>query len=646
MEKGTKLFDQSKGTKEIERNPVNLKKVRDFVSRYSEDPEFSFSSAKDEELAAVASSSPASGADEKSSSLGKKARGKATPPGVLNEPEASVGSSSGTVSVFDSPAADHPFPIIDFPSVKQRKDQRLEEATQSEGTRRFTFAPATEVPREDEEAGLPQIQPISFTRESPVDSEPQEHEEPETSAAGVGVAFTLDSNGEFRIIDDNFAEDDPEQITSTAMEDGDPNEAPVEIEAMIVVPSVDETTGDSSEPPPAVTIPDETLSFTSAPTKLTAPRRRTKKKSLRIGKGQEASSPELGDENDVMLLVEEAEASAAVAAPSVSSEENKPKRKRKALHSSVISESESPLTQGEPQALAGPAPKRRRQIRVTQDLTAPLDVPQVETRSYEEVLPSVAPSVADTQGKLGTDAEILTKLDPCLVSFSAPESFEAEQYRVLRYLVERLRGEKEDTCIIAVTSPSAGDGKTTTALNLAGALAQSPEARVLLIDADLRRPAIDERLGRKATNSNGLADMVTQPTLTLQGVLVRYEALNLSVLSAGHAPTSSYEVFKSPRFSSLLMEARRQYDYIIIDTPPLVPVSDCRLIGKLVDGFFIVVGAHKTPRKLVQEALAIVAEEKILGLVLNGGDPPVFGYDKYYGYASNSEGRTSLRRDG
>lgn len=644
MEKGTKLFGQRKGTKEIERNPVNLKKVRDFVSRYAEDDEFSFSSSKDEESVAVASSTPASGADEKSNGLGKKARGKASPTGLVNEPEAPVRSSSGTVSVFDIPLTDRPFPIIDFPSVKQRKDQRTEEATQSEGTRRFNFVPTAEVSHEDEEAGLPQIQPISFAIESPVESEPQEQE---TSAASAGVAFTLDSNGEFRIIDDDFAEDDPEQIKSTATEEESPKEESVEIGAITVVPSVDETAGDSSELSPEVRTLDEAFSLTShAPTKMMAPRRRAKKKSLRIGKGQEASPPELGDVNDVLLLAEEADVSATMSTPSVSSEEHKPKRKRKALQSSVISEGEGPLIQEEPQEFAGSAPKRRRQIRVTQDLTAPLEVPREETRSHEAFLPSAAPSFSESQGELGTDAEILANLDPCLVSFSAPESFEAEQYRVLRYLVERLRGEKGDTCIIAITSPSAGDGKTTTALNLAGALAQSPETRVLLIDADLRRPAVNERLGRKATNSNGLSDMVMQPTLALQGVQVRYEALNLSVLSAGHAPTSSYEVFKSPRFSSLLMEARRQYDYIIIDTPPLVPVSDCRLIGKLVDGFFVVVGAHKTPRKLVQEALAIVAEEKILGLVLNGGDPPVFGYDKYYGYASNAEGRTSGRREG
>jgi capsular exopolysaccharide synthesis family protein len=240
--------------------------------------------------------------------------------------------------------------------------------------------------------------------------------------------------------------------------------------------------------------------------------------------------------------------------------------------------------------------------------------------------------------------EEMSGLDSCLVSFSAPESFEAEQYRVLRYLVERLRGEKGRTCLIAVTSPAAGDGKTTTALNLAGTLAQSAETRVLLIDADLRRPAVEERLGKKSANALGLADFIKQSSLTLQDVITRYAALNLSVLPAGHASVSSYEVFKSPRFGALLDEARRQYDHVVIDTPPLVPVSDCRLIEKWVDGFFVVVRAHKTPRKLVQESLAVVEERKILGLVLNDGDPPVFGYDKYYGYASGVEAQRQLRR--
>jgi capsular exopolysaccharide synthesis family protein len=232
------------------------------------------------------------------------------------------------------------------------------------------------------------------------------------------------------------------------------------------------------------------------------------------------------------------------------------------------------------------------------------------------------------------------------VSFLAPDSFEAEQYRVLRHLVERLRGERGCSCIVAVSSPSAGDGKTTTALNLAGALAQAADARVLLIDADLRRPAVLERIGGQLAANHGLVKAVQHPRLRLQNTTIQYTFLNLTILPAGHLTSSAYEIFKSPRFGALLEDARREYDYIILDTPPLVPIPDCRLIEQWVDGFFVVVAAHKTPRRLVQEALSVVSDEKILGLVFNGDDPPVFGYEQYYGYsplrATESQNTESL----
>ena len=210
-------------------------------------------------------------------------------------------------------------------------------------------------------------------------------------------------------------------------------------------------------------------------------------------------------------------------------------------------------------------------------------------------------------------------LEEHLVSLLEPTSFEAEQYRALRHLIEQLH-KSTALSVVAVSSPTVADGKTTTSINLAGALAQAPDARVLLIDADLREAALGARLGLDEDAGPGLVDAILDANLTLAAVVQARPQLNLSVVPAGRFPSSPYEVLKSPRIGELLVEARRRYDYIILDTPPLVSVPDCRVIEKWVDGFLIVVTAHKTGRKLLEEALNVTERAKVVGLVFNGDE--------------------------
>jgi capsular exopolysaccharide synthesis family protein len=224
-------------------------------------------------------------------------------------------------------------------------------------------------------------------------------------------------------------------------------------------------------------------------------------------------------------------------------------------------------------------------------------------------------------------------IDPHLVSFLAPTTFEAEQYRRLRQTVEQLHRDAAVRTLVAVSSPAVGDGKTTTAINLAGTLAQSAEARVLLVDLDLRRPSIARSL---SIGNRGLSvvDAIADPLISLEAVALPYAQPNLAVLLASGSCANPYEILKSPRLGELLEEARQSYDYVIIDTPPLIPFPDCQLIGRWVDGFFVVVAAHRTPRKLVEEATNVIDPDKILGLIFNCDDHPVFGYYPYYTYDS------------
>jgi capsular exopolysaccharide synthesis family protein len=234
-------------------------------------------------------------------------------------------------------------------------------------------------------------------------------------------------------------------------------------------------------------------------------------------------------------------------------------------------------------------------------------------------------------------------IDEHLVSLVHPSSFASEQYRVLRHTVEQLHRTAGHT-IFGIGSPSASDGKTTTALNLAGALGQAPEARVLLIEADLRCPTMAGRLGLDGTHLPGLVDAIRSPHASLMDVAQQLTAHNLSVVFAGESPAAPYEVLKSPRLGELLDEARRLYDYVVIDTPPIVAFPDCRIINNRVDGWLIVVAAHRTSRKLLEESLDLMEESKTVGFVFTH-DERFRANARYYGaYYSSRPGHAGASR--
>jgi capsular exopolysaccharide synthesis family protein len=251
------------------------------------------------------------------------------------------------------------------------------------------------------------------------------------------------------------------------------------------------------------------------------------------------------------------------------------------------------------------------------------DRPQRRAAPARSATPLVAsPRPGDAQAKV----------EEHLVSLLFPATFEAEQYRALRHVLEQQRA-VSGLAVVAVTSPAVGDGKTTTAINLAGALAQAPGARVLLIDADLRRPSVAEHLGLGGpahAERPGLVDALVDSRFRLDDIAEPRADFSLTVVPAGLPPPAPYELLQSARFAELLEEARRDYHYVILDTPPLVAVPDGRIIMKGVDGFVLVVRAHKTPRKLVEEALSLSDPQKLLGLVFNRDDRPLSGY--YRGY--------------
>jgi capsular exopolysaccharide synthesis family protein len=217
-----------------------------------------------------------------------------------------------------------------------------------------------------------------------------------------------------------------------------------------------------------------------------------------------------------------------------------------------------------------------------------------------------------------------------LVSFVAPGSLEADQYRMLRHAVESLH-HGSGCQVFGITSAGAGDGKTVTTLNLAGSLAQSSTTRVLVVCADLHRETATKYL-RLATRSPGLAGAIVNEQCRLSDAVVRLDALNIALLPAGEVRSRPYELLSSSRLGALLAEARRLYDYVLVDTPPVAPLADCRLLARWIDGFVVVVAANKTPRKLLAEALNMLEPANILGVVFNGDEQPLSPYYGYYAH--------------
>jgi Mrp family chromosome partitioning ATPase len=185
--------------------------------------------------------------------------------------------------------------------------------------------------------------------------------------------------------------------------------------------------------------------------------------------------------------------------------------------------------------------------------------------------------------------------------------------------------------VIAVTSPAAGEGKTLTAINLAGALARGTDgARVLLIDADLRRPAV-ARSWRSTSfrRASPRSSRTRRPRSTASPQTMGRTTCRS--FPAGLRKGAVHQILRSPRPRWTAHRGAARYDFVVLDTPPLLPVFDSALLANAVDGVLVVVAANQTPRKLLGEALNMLDPSKVLGIVFNRDAKPLFGYyDAYY----------------
>jgi capsular exopolysaccharide synthesis family protein len=221
------------------------------------------------------------------------------------------------------------------------------------------------------------------------------------------------------------------------------------------------------------------------------------------------------------------------------------------------------------------------------------------------------------------------RLHTRLVLFTDPQSTGCEQYRTLRTQVFHA-AERQLTQVLLVTSAVAGEGKTSTILNLAWAIAQSKEKRVLVIDGDLRRPSVSSYLGLDF--ELGFSKVINDVSEALPAI-VRVSGSTLYILSSNREATQPAELLSRERVGETLTELRKYFDYILIDAPPVVAFADARLLANHADSIIVIVRAGLAGHSTVERAIEALPANRILGVVLNGADQmSEVGYYGYYGY--------------
>ncbi|MBN2034878.1 MAG: polysaccharide biosynthesis tyrosine autokinase [Deltaproteobacteria bacterium] len=234
----------------------------------------------------------------------------------------------------------------------------------------------------------------------------------------------------------------------------------------------------------------------------------------------------------------------------------------------------------------------------------------------------------DEEAELVKRASIGRSYSPKLVVLSAPESLDAENFKVLRAQILFPRNGNRPRTIM-ITSAQPGEGKTFVAANLAASIALSIDEHVLLLDCDLRQPTLHNILGYD--RSEGLYELLTGKKDFSQ-LVISTSIDKLSFLAAGKGYRRATELLGSSLMENFLKKLKQQHadHFVIIDATPCQLTSEATVLAKYVDGVVLVVRARKTPRKDVQKAIETVGREKLMGVVFNGYEQARKRYDKYY----------------
>jgi polysaccharide biosynthesis transport protein len=216
---------------------------------------------------------------------------------------------------------------------------------------------------------------------------------------------------------------------------------------------------------------------------------------------------------------------------------------------------------------------------------------------------------------------------PGIALLANPRSILAEQYRILADRV-REQASKSGSTVVCLTSAVGGEGKSTVAINLALGLSRTIEGKVLLVDADLRKPRVAEYL--EITATRGFAHVLQRPEDDIQRYAWRLK--DLYVLPGAGNIADPVGALSSDRAAQLFQSLRRQFQVIIVDAPPVLPIADAPILARLADSVVFVVRARRTPRELIERGVEGIDASKLIGIVLNDVDVQRSRYAAAYSY--------------
>lgn len=209
-----------------------------------------------------------------------------------------------------------------------------------------------------------------------------------------------------------------------------------------------------------------------------------------------------------------------------------------------------------------------------------------------------------------------SKVDASIITYFDPKAMISEQYKILRTNILSMNKGKAPR-IFVLTSSIHGEGKTVTGLNLAISLAQSvSKPKILLIDADLRKGRVGKYLGVR--QDEGLSDVLCGRK-KFEEILYHLDGHdNLAFMASGPVPENPSELLSSDVMTRFLADMRDSFDHVLIDTPPMISVTDAGIIGAQVDGVLLVIQAGRTQRGIVRRAeeLLVQSHSKVIGHVL------------------------------
>jgi capsular exopolysaccharide synthesis family protein len=227
-----------------------------------------------------------------------------------------------------------------------------------------------------------------------------------------------------------------------------------------------------------------------------------------------------------------------------------------------------------------------------------------------------------------------------------PDASASEAYRALRTRIKFSKLDKDNIKTILITSPTSAEGKTTTAVNLAGSFAQA-NFKTILLDADLRKPRIHSVFNQK--RFPGFTDFFFGQA-SYEEIVRRSQVHNLDFITAGTIPPNPSEILSSTQMEAFLEKLKNKYDYIIVDSPPVIAVTDAEIMSSLVDSTILVVSANNTEMELMQKAVELLSHEhgSFGGVILNNftyrsGYGSYYKYYYYYSRPTNGSKKSKMK---